>query len=155
MDLYSVTTVMKEHDGYKNASFHWFYCDARTIPRPYADLIANYNGMNRLRAAYAEGYIDDHLHWTKPKRSRTTWIELLVTKERPRSKNASCRSRKMWWVGERLPIIAMSGSWMKFQAIRYHSKLRVALTVAIHLRIDKSKRRAPNTALPPVMSAFP
>jgi hypothetical protein len=98
MDLYSVTTVMKEHDGYKNASFHWFYCDARTIPRPYADLIANYNGMNRLRAAYAEGYIDDHLHWTKPKRSRTTWIELLVTKERPRSKNASCRSRKMWWV---------------------------------------------------------
>jgi hypothetical protein len=44
---------------------------------------------------------------------------------------------------------------MKFQAIRYHSKLRVALTVAIHLRIDKSKRRAPNTALPPVMSAFP
>jgi hypothetical protein len=98
MDLYSVTTVMKEYDGYKNAPFHWFYCDARTIPRPYADLIANYNGMNRLRAAYAEGYIDDHLHWTKPKRSRTTWIELLVTKERPRSKNASCRSRKMWWV---------------------------------------------------------
>ena len=36
MDLYSVTTVMKEFDGYKNASFHWFYCDARTIPRPYA-----------------------------------------------------------------------------------------------------------------------
>jgi hypothetical protein len=59
MDLYSVTTVMKEYDGYKNASFHWFYCDARTIPRPYADLIENYNGMNRLRAAYAEGYIDE------------------------------------------------------------------------------------------------
>ena len=59
MDLYSVTTVMKEFDGYKNASFHWFYCDARTIPRPYADLIENYNGMNRLRAVYAEGYIDE------------------------------------------------------------------------------------------------
>src|SRR4029450_10374885 len=59
MDLYSVTTVMKEHDGYKNASFHWFYCDARTIPRPYADLIENYNRMNKLRAAYAEGYIDE------------------------------------------------------------------------------------------------
>jgi hypothetical protein len=27
MDLYSVTTVMKEYDGYKNASFHWFYCE--------------------------------------------------------------------------------------------------------------------------------
>src|SRR4029453_17622205 len=59
MDLYSVTTVMKEYDGYKNASFHWFYCDAPTISRPYADLIENYNGMNRLRAAYAEGYIDE------------------------------------------------------------------------------------------------
>jgi len=59
MDLYSVTTVMKEYDGYKNASFHWFYCDARTLPRPYVDLIENYNGMNRLRAAYAEGYIDE------------------------------------------------------------------------------------------------
>jgi hypothetical protein len=59
MDLYSVTTVMKEYDGYKNASFHWFYCDARTIPRPYVDLIENYNGMNGLRAAYAEGYIDE------------------------------------------------------------------------------------------------
>jgi hypothetical protein len=59
MDLYSVTTVMKEYDGYKNAPFHWFYCVARTIPRPYADLIENYNRMNRLRAAYAEGYIDE------------------------------------------------------------------------------------------------
>ena len=27
MDLYSVTTVMKEYDGYKNAPFHWFYSD--------------------------------------------------------------------------------------------------------------------------------
>ena len=79
-----------------------------------------------------------HLHWTKPKHSRTTSIELLVTKERPRSKNASCRSRTMWWAGKRLPNIAMSGSWMKFQAIRCHSRRRVALIAAIHLRTDKS-----------------
>ena len=46
----------------------------------------------------------------------------------------------MWWAGERLPIIAMSGSCMKFQAIRCHSKLRVALITAIHLRTDKLKR---------------
>jgi len=59
MDLYSVTTVMTKYDGYKNAPFHWFYCVARTIPRPYAYLIEDYNRMNRLRAAYAEGYIDE------------------------------------------------------------------------------------------------
>ena len=75
MDLYSVTTVMKEYDGYKNASFHWFYCDARTIPRPYVDLIENYNGMNRLRAAYAEGYIDESF----------TLDEAQALKELPRS----------------------------------------------------------------------
>jgi len=69
----------------------------------------------------------------KPKRSRTIWIELSVTKERPRSKNASCRSRTMWRVGERL----------RFQAIRCPSKLRAALIVATYLRTDKSKRHAP------------
>src|SRR5262245_48786611 len=70
----------------------------------------------------------------KPKRSRTTWIELSVTKELPRSKNASCRSRTMWRVGERLRTTVMSGSWTKFQAIRCPSKLRAALIVATYLR---------------------
>ena len=79
----------------------------------------------------------------KPKRSRTTWIELSVTKELPRSKNASCRSRTMWRVGERLRTTVMSGSWTKFQAIRCPSKLRAALIVATYLRTDKSKRHAP------------
>src|SRR5262245_54534170 len=148
MDLYSVTTVMKEYDGYKNASFHWFYCDARTVPRPYADLIENYTGMNELRATYAQGYIDESFTLDEAQALKDYLDRTFGDKGRPRSKNASCRSRTMWWVGERLPIIALSGSWMKFQAIRCHLKHRVALITAIHLRTDKSKRRAPNTAAP-------
>jgi hypothetical protein len=32
MDLYSVTTVMKEYDGYKNAPFHWLLRSTNDTP---------------------------------------------------------------------------------------------------------------------------
>ena len=91
------------------------------------DLIENYNGMNRLRAAYAEGYIDelftlDEAQALKDYLDRTVGHKGTTTIKK---RKLPITNNVVGW--KSLAKIAMSGSWMKFQAIRCHSKLRVAL----------------------------
>jgi hypothetical protein len=54
VELYHVTTLAKKYDGCKDVEFIWIH-DGRRAPRPYADLIENYDPSDR----YAEGYIDE------------------------------------------------------------------------------------------------
>jgi hypothetical protein len=57
MKLYHVTTTANEYSGCKNVKFIWFHCD-RAEPRPYAELIQNYD-PNDKDAAYPESAIDE------------------------------------------------------------------------------------------------
>jgi hypothetical protein len=57
MTLYRVATVKGRFDGCKNVKFHWFL-DKKTEPRPYADLIADYDPKADF-AGYAEDCIDE------------------------------------------------------------------------------------------------
>ena len=57
MELYHVTTIAKKYSGCKNVEFIWFRCERRA-PRPYADLIANYDPSDHY-VCYPEGYIDE------------------------------------------------------------------------------------------------
>ena len=56
MELYHVTTIAKKYSGCKNVEFIWFRCERRA-PRPYADLIVNYDAAAYVY--YPEGYIDE------------------------------------------------------------------------------------------------
>jgi hypothetical protein len=56
MDLYDVTTTVKEYHGCKNVKFHWLRLE--TAPRPYADLIENYD-PSKLDVCYSEHCIDE------------------------------------------------------------------------------------------------
>lgn len=56
--LFRVTTVVKEYDGRKDVAFHWFYDGKRTPPRPYAELVKNYDPTDR-NASYSEDCIDE------------------------------------------------------------------------------------------------
>jgi len=58
MELYDVTTIVKEFSGCKNVEFNWFRCGERRAPRSYADLIENYDPSDRY-VYYAEGCIDE------------------------------------------------------------------------------------------------
>jgi hypothetical protein len=57
MELYRVTTIVKEFSGCKNVAFDWFRCERRA-PRPYANLIENYDPSARY-VYYPEGCIDE------------------------------------------------------------------------------------------------
>lgn len=59
-NLYGVQSVVKEYRGYKDVTFCWFYAQARTPPRPYADLIKDYDPNDHH---YAEGAIDELFTW--------------------------------------------------------------------------------------------
>lgn len=56
--LFHVTTTVNEFAGCKGVPIRWFYCDDRPQPRPYAELIENYD-PNDERSCYPEGYIDE------------------------------------------------------------------------------------------------
>ena len=43
MKLFRVVTIVKEYSGCKNVVFNWFYADRRSSPRPYPELISDYN----------------------------------------------------------------------------------------------------------------
>ena len=56
--LFQVVTIVKEYSGCKGVTFYWFFADERSSPRPYADLIADYNpGTPYIE--YAEARIDE------------------------------------------------------------------------------------------------
>ena len=57
MDLYKVTTIVKEFDGCKNVQFKWFHCERTS--RPYADLIEGYDPFDDNDHVYAESCIDE------------------------------------------------------------------------------------------------
>lgn len=56
--LYRVKTVAKEYEGRKDVMFGWFCSDRRTPPRPYAELIENYDPAAPC-VDYTEGCIDE------------------------------------------------------------------------------------------------
>ena len=56
--LYQVTTVVKEYHGCKDVTFTWFYADERSAPRPYAELIADYDPHNP-GAPFCEAHIHE------------------------------------------------------------------------------------------------
>lgn len=68
MKLFKVTTVVPEFDGCKDVEFIWFRSDVRPHgpqPRPYADLIKNYDPRQDDNARpgtsmsfYAEDYVE-------------------------------------------------------------------------------------------------
>jgi hypothetical protein len=57
MELYHVTTIVKEFRGCKNVDFFWFRSERRA-PRSYANLIENYD-PSYCYVYYAEGCIDE------------------------------------------------------------------------------------------------
>jgi hypothetical protein len=57
LDLYHVSTIVKTYRGCKNVAFDWFRCERRA-PRPYADLIENYDPFDDL-VVYPEECIDE------------------------------------------------------------------------------------------------
>ena len=56
MRLYHVSTIAKEYHGCRDVAFDWFRCE-RGEPRPYAELIENYDPGDDM--GYAEGAIDE------------------------------------------------------------------------------------------------
>jgi hypothetical protein len=56
--LYRVHTVVPEFEGCKDVHFHWFREGVVSPPRPYADLIENYDPQYEC-AHYAEGCLDE------------------------------------------------------------------------------------------------
>jgi hypothetical protein len=63
MDLYYVKTTVKEYRGCKDVRFKWFRCE-RTAPRPYAELIENYDPSDR-DVYYSQGCIDEMFELTE------------------------------------------------------------------------------------------
>jgi hypothetical protein len=57
MELFRVSTTVKECRGRKNVLFEWFYRDSRG-DRPYAELVENYNPEDPF-ARDAEDAIDE------------------------------------------------------------------------------------------------
>jgi hypothetical protein len=58
VELYRVTTIVKKFRGCKDVGFDWFRCERRA-PRPYAELIENYDPSGRRDVRDAEGCIDE------------------------------------------------------------------------------------------------
>jgi hypothetical protein len=56
MKLYNVTSKKREYGGCKDVTFHWFFAGERSQPRPYAELIKDYNVEDHF---YATSYIDE------------------------------------------------------------------------------------------------
>jgi hypothetical protein len=58
MKLYSVTTLVPEHDGCRDVTFSWFKTEPTGAARPYRDLIDGYDDAT-YGAAYEKGRIDE------------------------------------------------------------------------------------------------
>jgi hypothetical protein len=59
LKLYHVRTTGVQYCGCKNVAFDWFRCE-RGEPRPYAELIENYDLADELVVGYAESAIDGY-----------------------------------------------------------------------------------------------
>ena len=55
MKLFNVRTTAKQYGGCKGVAFCWFRTEGPSEPRPYGELIENYEPGN----VYAEGAVDE------------------------------------------------------------------------------------------------
>jgi hypothetical protein len=59
LKLFFVTTIVHEFDGYKNVHLTWYYHGERAEPRPYAELIEDYDPTD---PDFDFGYAKEHIN---------------------------------------------------------------------------------------------
>jgi hypothetical protein len=121
MRLYDVITTVKEYDGCKDVTFHWFCSDERPQPgRPYAELIKDYEPPNR----YTEDYIDELFTEDEALQVKQYLDREHSDQGTTISPKCPCPSQTISWAMGRAPsaVAMISTCWPKSRNIPCRSK---------------------------------